>query len=189
MIHKPKLGELAKRLECVRLAGALALRWWVRKREQARRTPDASRVRFRLGPFCRAVFVSVAFSTGALLLQAQTAPEVDGGGKAGNPLPAGARPNADDGAHGVTRPTSRSLEMDRLDQELFARLQQLGFTGNIENTLEQRLGRPVDPARANLGRLLWFDTITGLNNDNSCAGCHLAHARIRRHAIHCHRHL
>src|SRR6185503_4310277 len=24
----------------------------------------------------------------------------------------------------------------------------------------------------NLGRLLWFDTLTGLNNDNSCAGCH-----------------
>jgi cytochrome c peroxidase len=59
-----------------------------------------------------------------------------------------------------------------LDQQLAARLQELGFTGKIAATLEQRLGRAVDPARANLGRLLWFDTISGLNNDNSCAGCH-----------------
>jgi len=62
--------------------------------------------------------------------------------------------------------------MDALDQKLTARLQQLGFSGKIAGTLEQRLGRPVDPARANLGRLLWFDPISGLNNDNSCAGCH-----------------
>jgi len=59
-----------------------------------------------------------------------------------------------------------------LDEELTARLEQLGFTGKIASTLEQRLGRAVDPVRANLGRLLWFDTISGLNNDNSCAGCH-----------------
>src|SRR5713226_9273371 len=37
---------------------------------------------------------------------------------------------------------------------------------------KKRLNRAVNPARANLGRLLWFDTITGLNNDNTCAGCH-----------------
>src|SRR5436309_3761773 len=63
-------------------------------------------------------------------------------------------------------------EEDALDQQLIARLQQLGFTGKVEASLEQRLGRPVDPARADLGRLLWFDTISGLNNDNTCAGCH-----------------
>src|SRR5437867_5095170 len=63
-------------------------------------------------------------------------------------------------------------EEDALDQQLIARLEQLGFTGKIEASLEQRLGRPVDPARADLGRLLWFDTIGGLNNDNTCAGCH-----------------
>jgi cytochrome c peroxidase len=61
---------------------------------------------------------------------------------------------------------------DDLDQQLIARLQQAGFSGRVQSGLEQRLGRPVDPARANLGRLLWFDTITGLNNDNTCAGCH-----------------
>jgi cytochrome c peroxidase len=59
-----------------------------------------------------------------------------------------------------------------LDPELIRRLQQLGFTGNIQATLQQRLERPLDPARAKLGRQLWFDTITGLHNDNTCAGCH-----------------
>jgi hypothetical protein len=29
-----------------------------------------------------------------------------------------------------------------------------------------------DQKRANLGRLLWFDIIGGLNNDNTCGGCH-----------------
>jgi len=59
-----------------------------------------------------------------------------------------------------------------LDQQLIAILKAHRFTGNVGSTLEQRLGRPVDPARADVGRLLWFDTITGLNNDNTCAGCH-----------------
>ena len=61
---------------------------------------------------------------------------------------------------------------DSLDAQLRGRLAQLGFTGDVESTLESRLGRPVDPRLANVGRLLWFDTITGLNGDNSCAGCH-----------------
>src|SRR5713101_3095630 len=61
---------------------------------------------------------------------------------------------------------------DPVDRELSARLGELGFTGLVETTLEQRLGRHLDQRRANLGRLLWFDTITGLNNDNTCAGCH-----------------
>lgn len=67
---------------------------------------------------------------------------------------------------------SGSTEIRSLDQALDARLQELAFTGKIESTLERRLGRRVDPTRANLGRLLWFDTIGGLNNDNTCAGCH-----------------
>jgi cytochrome c peroxidase len=61
---------------------------------------------------------------------------------------------------------------DSLDAQLRGRLAQLGFTGDAESTLESRLGRPVDPRLANIGRLLWFDTVTGLNGDNSCAGCH-----------------
>ena len=59
-----------------------------------------------------------------------------------------------------------------LDRDLTLVLQQQGFTGKIESTLERRLGRPVDRRLANLGRLLWFDTLTGLNDDNTCAGCH-----------------
>src|SRR5262245_13300430 len=61
---------------------------------------------------------------------------------------------------------------DALNRELTAELQELGFTGRIEDTLEDRLGRLIDRKLADLGRLLWFDTITGLNNDNTCAGCH-----------------
>jgi cytochrome c peroxidase len=58
------------------------------------------------------------------------------------------------------------------DRRLALRLSKVGFTGRIESTLAARLGRPLDPRLANIGRLLWFDTITGLNDDNSCAGCH-----------------
>jgi cytochrome c peroxidase len=61
---------------------------------------------------------------------------------------------------------------DPLDHELSGRLAELGFTGRVESTLEARLGRQLDQRRANLGRLLWFDTIGGLNSDNTCAGCH-----------------
>ncbi len=60
----------------------------------------------------------------------------------------------------------------RLDRDLSALLHGHGFTGAVESTLEPRLGRPVDRHLADLGRLLWFDTITGLNDDNSCGGCH-----------------
>jgi len=59
-----------------------------------------------------------------------------------------------------------------LDARLTDRLRQEGFTGRIESTLTERLGRPVDRQLADLGRMLWFDTITGLNGDNTCAGCH-----------------
>lgn len=59
-----------------------------------------------------------------------------------------------------------------LDAQLALALRQHGFTGRIESTLEKRLGRRLDQKLADIGRLLWFDTITGLNDDNSCAGCH-----------------
>jgi len=55
---------------------------------------------------------------------------------------------------------------------LAARLQELGYTGRVESTLTERLGRRLDPPLADTGRNLWFDTITSLNGDNSCAGCH-----------------
>jgi cytochrome c peroxidase len=65
-----------------------------------------------------------------------------------------------------------SAQASSLDEELQAVLRQAGFTGRIEATLEQRLGRHLDLQLADLGRNLWFDTLTGLNNDNACAGCH-----------------
>lgn len=60
----------------------------------------------------------------------------------------------------------------RLDRELMAALQNAGFTGTVESTLESRLGRPLDSELAELGRLVFFDNINGLHSDNSCAGCH-----------------
>jgi len=59
-----------------------------------------------------------------------------------------------------------------LDQQLAAILAKHDFTGRIESTLERRLGRKLDNQLVDLGRLLFFDTIGGLNNDNNCSGCH-----------------
>src|SRR5215813_4730958 len=59
-----------------------------------------------------------------------------------------------------------------LNNTLAAVLKQAGFTGLIQATLEPRLGRPIHQKLANLGRLLWFDKLTGLHSDNTCAGCH-----------------
>src|SRR4051794_6743220 len=59
-----------------------------------------------------------------------------------------------------------------LDRELTRALRQVGFSGRMESTLEQRLGRPINPELANLGRLLWFDVTGGLHGDNTCGGCH-----------------
>jgi len=70
-----------------------------------------------------------------------------------------------------TPPEERRSGRD-LDLALWTRLAELGFTGRMESTLETRLGRRLDPQLAETGRMLWFDTITGLHNDNTCAGCH-----------------
>ena len=67
---------------------------------------------------------------------------------------------------------SSARKNDTLDEQLSAVLGQHGFTGRIQSTLEQRLGRRVDNQLAELGRLLFFDTVGGLNNDNNCSGCH-----------------
>ena len=78
----------------------------------------------------------------------------------------------------IFAPQSSADDKDRagrgnqVDQLLLAKLRELGFTGNIESTLVQRLGRPLDRKLATLGRLLWFDTVGGLNDDNTCGGCH-----------------
>lgn len=59
-----------------------------------------------------------------------------------------------------------------LDEQLTATLAQHGFTGTVEQKLESRLGRPLDFKMASLGLLLFFDPVTSLHNDNSCAACH-----------------
>jgi cytochrome c peroxidase len=59
-----------------------------------------------------------------------------------------------------------------VDAALRAYLTKHGFTGRIAGTLETRLGRRIDPQLADIGRQLWFDPIQGLNDDNSCGGCH-----------------
>jgi len=57
-------------------------------------------------------------------------------------------------------------------RQLTAALHAAGFTGRVEESLPQRLGRPVNRQLADLGRLLWFDKSGGLHSDNTCGGCH-----------------
>ncbi len=59
-----------------------------------------------------------------------------------------------------------------VDARLASALSGAGFTGRVGTSLTSRLGRPIDATLADVGRLLFFDVENGLNNDNSCAGCH-----------------
>jgi cytochrome c peroxidase len=59
-----------------------------------------------------------------------------------------------------------------LDGQLASLLASAGFTGSVGSSIEARLGRPIDTRLANLGRLLFFDKIHALHDDNTCAGCH-----------------
>jgi cytochrome c peroxidase len=67
-------------------------------------------------------------------------------------------------------PTPSAARPGDLDEALRAYLASAGFTGRIGSTLEARLGRRIEPPLADLGRLLWFDPITALNDDNASAG-------------------
>ncbi|HEX4934507.1 MAG TPA: cytochrome c peroxidase [Gemmatimonadaceae bacterium] len=67
---------------------------------------------------------------------------------------------------------TRSSVSASLDDALRTVLDAHGFTGRVAGTLEARLGRRLDRQLADLGRLLWFDPIQGLNDDNACGGCH-----------------
>lgn len=78
------------------------------------------------------------------------------------------------GAMFLIAPSSSSHNDSQLDQQLQAVLSQAGFTGRVGQQLEQRLGRRVDNQLADLGRLAFHDSLLGLNNDNSCSGCHAA---------------
>lgn len=72
----------------------------------------------------------------------------------------------------IVSANNTASDKKNLDQDLQAVLSQEGFTGQMESTLARRIGRAVNPQLADIGRLLWFDTITGLNDDNTCGGCH-----------------
>ena len=61
-----------------------------------------------------------------------------------------------------------------LNDQLSGILEEHGFTGRIGLSLEQKLGRKIDRQLAELGRLTFHDSLLGLNNDNSCSGCHSA---------------
>ena len=79
------------------------------------------------------------------------------------------------GAMMLTRPAAARND-SLVDEQLYLALSQHGFTGTVGTSLERRLGRKVDNQLADLGRNLFHDTIVGLNNDNSCSGCHSATA-------------
>jgi cytochrome c peroxidase len=74
----------------------------------------------------------------------------------------------------LTPRTSASSDDSALNDQLSAVLNQHGFTGTIGSTFEQRLGRKIHNQLADLGRLAFHDSLLGLNDDNSCSGCHAA---------------
>ncbi|NNF12916.1 MAG: hypothetical protein HKN72_06830 [Gemmatimonadetes bacterium] len=59
-----------------------------------------------------------------------------------------------------------------LDARLSTLLAAHRLDGRIEEQLEVKLGRSVDERLAEVGRLLFFDRVLSLTEDNSCAGCH-----------------
>ena len=68
---------------------------------------------------------------------------------------------------------SRDRSVDRdLNDRLAKVLRANSFTGRMQSQLEDRLGREIDLALAELGRNLWYDKVHSLHQDNTCAGCH-----------------
>src|SRR6185503_16044890 len=75
----------------------------------------------------------------------------------------------------VLTPTASAISGDdALNEQVTAVLRQHGFTGRVGSSLEERLGRKIDNQLADLGRLAFHDSLLGLNDDNSCSGCHAA---------------
>jgi cytochrome c peroxidase len=61
---------------------------------------------------------------------------------------------------------------ETLNNQLKAVLAANDFDGLAESSVETRLGHTFNLQLQNLGRLLFFDPILSLHNDNACAGCH-----------------
>ena len=72
----------------------------------------------------------------------------------------------------LSTPRANAQAVPPLDRQLRRALAQAGFTGNIEASLETRLGRPLDLELNGLGSFLFFDTALSLHDDTSCASCH-----------------
>ncbi len=71
-------------------------------------------------------------------------------------------------------PKEGTSDSENLSKQLSSALRTAGFTGRIESSLKNRLGREIDNDLADLGRLAFHDSLLGLNDDNSCSGCHAA---------------
>ena len=80
--------------------------------------------------------------------------------------------STDDSGPTSTPSVTDPLTDAQVDYALVQALSEHGFTGRMGTMLPLRLGRPLDIRLADIGRLLFFDPLLGLNNDNSCAGCH-----------------
>jgi len=78
------------------------------------------------------------------------------------------------GAAVILTPSTSARTDNDLDEQLSGVLEAHRFTGRVGSSLEQRLGRKIDNRLAELGRLAFHDSLLGLNNDNSCSGCHAA---------------
>lgn len=74
----------------------------------------------------------------------------------------------------VTRPVIVDLNPSgvELNEELALQLSLMGVDGRIEEIFLEKLGRPVDTELAEIGRLLFFDPVLSITEDNSCSGCH-----------------
>jgi cytochrome c peroxidase len=74
----------------------------------------------------------------------------------------------------ILTPKASASHDYNLDDQLSEVLDANGFTGRVGLSIEQRLGRRIDNRLADLGRLAFHDSLLGLNDDNSCSGCHAA---------------
>ena len=68
--------------------------------------------------------------------------------------------------------TTDSFAQSESDRKLRQTLNSAGLTGDIQQSLEKRLRRTIDPQLVEIGKLVFFDKLQGLHGDNSCAGCH-----------------
>src|SRR5690606_13160582 len=67
---------------------------------------------------------------------------------------------------------SASSKSSKLNDSLQSLLDANSFDGKIQEQLEVKLGRKLNPEKIELGKLVFFDAALALGQDNSCGGCH-----------------